>query len=259
MTHILLTGAAGMAATQLRPLLRAAGHSLTLLDIAPVGTLHEGERFVRGSFTEPEVLDDALIDIDTVVHLGGHSRESSWSEILAVNIDGTQRILEAAHRAGVERALLASSTHAIGFWPVGSPDSELTPRPDTYYGVSKIAAEALGSVYADRYGMTVVAARIGTLADEPLTERHRHTWLSYPDLARLIEAVTTTPERGYHLVYAVSANTHGWFPLAGGAVIGYHPRDDAEAWAPFPPEDTNGPDLIGGAFADDAHPLGGSW
>ncbi|WP_166316700.1 NAD-dependent epimerase/dehydratase family protein [Microbacterium excoecariae] len=259
MSHFLLTGAAGMAATGIRPLLAAAGHRVTLLDPAPVAEVADSERALRGSFLDAGTLDEAMTGVDTVVHMGGLSRERPWEDILATNIDGTQRVLEAAHRAGVRRALLASSTHAIGFWPVGTPGAELVPRPDTYYGVSKVAAEALGSVFADRFGMTVVSARIGTLSDIPRSERHRHTWLSYADLVRLVEATDQTATPGHHIVYAVSGNTKGWFPLGPGRDIGYDPRDDAEAWAPFPPEPQADPDLIGGAFADDEHPLGGTW
>lgn len=257
---LLLTGAAGMAATGIRPLLREAGYEVSLLDVVPVAELQENETFHEGSVTDAAVLADAVAGCDAVVHLGGHSRERPWEQILHTNIDGTQKVLDAARAGGVRRVLLASSTHAIGFWPVGHADgSSLTPRPDTYYGVSKVAAEALGSVFADRFGMLVVSARIGTLAERPTSQRHRHIWLSYPDLVRLIEATATTEATGHHIVAAVSANTHGWFPLSAGRAIGYDPQDDAETWAPFDGAESAASDLIGSAFADDEHPLGGTW
>ncbi|WP_235833381.1 NAD-dependent epimerase/dehydratase family protein [Glaciibacter flavus] len=67
-------------------------------------------------------------------------------------MDGTQKVLAAARRAGVRRVLLASSVNAVGFVPYGrlSADQVLVARPDTYHGVSKAALEALGNVYARR-------------------------------------------------------------------------------------------------------------
>ena len=257
--RILITGASGMGATGIRPLLRKAGYRLVLLDVAEVPDLRDGEVFHRASITDSRALDRALDGVDLVVHLGGFSRETEWANILQTNIDGTQKVLEAAHHAGVRRVLLASSMHAIGFWPANTPTNGLSPRPDTYYGVSKIAAEALGSVFADRFGMTIVSARIGTFADEPSGERHRRTWLSYADLVRLVEAVATTEVTGHHVIYATSANTRRWFPLENGYVIGYNPEDNAEAWGPYSTTETDADsELIGGAFTTDAFPLGES-
>ncbi len=65
--------------------------------------------------------------------------------------------------------------------PPGSPrgrptgllrEEDAPPRPDTYYGVAKVTMEALGSLYADRYGMDVVCLRIGSAFPEPTTVRH---------------------------------------------------------------------------------------
>lgn len=258
MARMLITGAAGMGATAARPLLRARGHDLVLLDIAEIGEVDAArETAIRGSVTDPDILRSALSGVDVVVHLGGISTERPWSDILHANIDGTQKLLEAAQAAGVIRVLLASSTHAVGFWPASTDAGLLTPRPDTYYGMSKVAVEALGSLFADRFGMTVVSARIGTFADAPEGERHRRTWLSYPDLVRLIEAVADTVATGHHVVYGISANTRRWFPLEPGFAIGYRPQDDAEMWGPF--DDGESPDdgPIGGGMASATYPLGG--
>jgi len=78
-----------------------------------------------------------------------------------------------AREAGVQRVLLASSIHAVGFHTPASVEAvEVpTPRPDTYYGVGKVVMEALGQLYADRFGMSVVAARLGTVEPEPTSIR----------------------------------------------------------------------------------------
>lgn len=260
-TRIVMTGAAGMAGRGVRPLLRAAGHELVLLDLVdpePVA----GERAVVASVRDLGAMREAVRGADLVVHLGGISRERPWDDVVAANADGTRTVLEAARIEGVRRVLLASSTHAVGFHPVpAEPVSFLPPRPDSLYGVTKAAMEALGSVYADRHAMSVVSARIGTLLDRPNGRRSLSTWLSFPDLARLIQAVAALEEPGHHVVWGVSRNARAWFLPGAGERIGYYPEDDAEAFAAGIDDgddaDANG--LIGGEWAAPEHALGDAW
>ena len=42
-------------------------------------------------------------------------------------------------------------------------DHRVYPKPDSRYGVSKVFGEALGSLYADKYGMEVFMMRIGNV------------------------------------------------------------------------------------------------
>ena len=92
----------------------------------------------------------------------------------------------------------------------------MPPRPDTYYGVGKVATEALGSLYHDRYGMQVAALRIGTFRDRPVSRRHLSTWLSPDDLCRLVDAMLRAPDLGFAVVYGISANTRRWWDLEPG-------------------------------------------
>ena len=61
-------------------------------------------------------------------------------------------------RHGVTRIVYAGSNHAVGRTPRadGLLGTDVRPRPDTFYGVAKVAAEALLSLYADRYGIDAV-------------------------------------------------------------------------------------------------------
>jgi uronate dehydrogenase len=262
--RLLVTGAAGEVAVLLRPLLRRPGRCLRLLDpVTPANLDPDTEQHLAGSVTDPDAMAAACADVDLVVHLGGISKERPWRDVLEANIHGTQVTLEAARLAGVRRVLLASSAHAVGMVPTAraADVDELTPRPDTYYGVSKVAAEALGSAYADRYAMTVVSARIGTVQPVPDSARCLSTWLSPADLARLVEATRLVTAPGHHVVNAISRNTRRWMSLAAGARIGYHPADDAEAWAAAlpaagPPAPPDPDDRIGGPWAVADHPLG---
>ena len=100
-----------------------------------------------------------------------------------------------------------------------------------FYGVAKVAAEALLSLYADRYGIDAVATRIGSFLPQPETVRNLSTWLSHDDAVRMVEAALTTPDPGFAVLYGVSANTRGWWDLGPGKALGYDPQDDAEDFA----------------------------
>ncbi|QLJ03270.1 NAD(P)-dependent oxidoreductase [Streptomyces sp. NEAU-sy36] len=233
--RIVITGAAGGVGTLLRPRLARKGRTLRLLDVAPVPAAAEGEdvECVRVSVTDLPGMRAALAGADAVIHLGGLSVEGPWDRILDININGTRTVLEAARRAGVPRVIIASSSHAVGFHPRGEGEAPdyLFPRPDTYYGVSKVAAEALGSLYHDRYGLDVVCVRIGGCFETPIATRQLATWLSPDDCARLMEALIATPSPGFRVVWGVSDNTRRWFSLDEARALGYEPRDDAERFA----------------------------
>jgi nucleoside-diphosphate-sugar epimerase len=266
--RILITGAAGNLGRLMRPRLRRPGRVLRLLDVAAPAPAEAGEavELVVGSVTDSAAMADACAGVDAVIHLGGHSRETRWADALAVNVDGTHTVLEAARQAGVSRVILASSNHAVGFRELAdAADAPLpadsTPRPDTYYGVSKAAIEALGSLYHSRFGMDVIAIRIGSCFETPLPlgPRGLVTWLSPDDGARLFEACLAYPSPGYRLIWGVSANTRGVCSLAEAEALGYKSVDDAERFADqlLAGDGANAPryPYLGGAAFCDA-PLG---
>ncbi|SFS97729.1 Nucleoside-diphosphate-sugar epimerase [Saccharopolyspora flava] len=254
--RILITGAAGGIGTLMRPRLRRAGRTLRLLDVVPPepAAPDEDVEVVEGSVTDPDAMLRACRDVDAVLHLGGHSRETGWAETLSVNIDGTRTVLEAARLAGVPRVILASSNHVVGFRPAAeAPAADSSPRPDTYYGVSKAAMEALGSLYHSRFGMDVLCVRIGSCFEKVHDERGLGLWLSPDDAARLFEACLNHPSPGYRVLWGVSDNTRRPVPLTEAAELGYVSRDDSEIFAAEVTPDSDHP-LLGGPFT--TTPLG---
>jgi uronate dehydrogenase len=233
MPTILITGAAGRIGAMLRPRLARPGRTLRLLDTVPV-TAGPGEEAITASVTDLAAMTAACQGAAAVIHLGGIATEAPWRRILEVNIDGTYAVFEAARRAGAGRVIFASSNHAVGFSPRESfpvPDYAY-PAPDTYYGVSKAAGEALASLYHYRYGMDTICIRILTCDGRPPNVRALSTWLSPDDAGRLFEACLSAPSPGFRVVYGVSANTRGgWVSLDEARALGYQPRDDAEAYA----------------------------
>ncbi|GHG49464.1 NAD-dependent dehydratase [Sinomonas cellulolyticus] len=264
--RIVLTGAAGSLARDIIPYLRDRGYEVLCLDQAePADPM--GCEWVIASIQDRDRLREAFAGCAAVVHLAGIPLEASWEEIARTNIDGTESVLEAARAVGVPKAVLASSIHAAGFTPVPHrgetlPD-DVPARPNTFYGVSKAAVEALGSLYADRHGMDVVCLRIASRFSTPQNERMLSTWLSPADAGRLFDAALSNAAGGFRIVWGVSRNTRSYFSREGGRSIGFHPEDDAEAYAHDLPADAAGAAqgsewdqrCIGGVFCSPEPPM----
>ena len=177
--RILLTGAAGSIGTVLVDGLADAGHDVVGLDLVvpeippsrPVG-------WYTVDCTDPDAVEAVFADLDrsggveAVVHLAGIPDEASLPDELESHVVTTGVLLDAMIAHGVSRMVYASSNHAVGRTPrTERLTTDVRPRPDTFYGVGKVAAEALMSLYADRYGMDVVSCRIGSFLPEPTTVR----------------------------------------------------------------------------------------
>jgi uronate dehydrogenase len=112
--------------------------------------------------------------------------------------------------------------------------------------------ELLGSLFADRFGMSIVSARIGAFGERPASRRALRMWTSADDMARLVLATAGLHEPGHHVAWAVSQNTGGPADLSAGERIGFVPADDAQAFvtpevfAAMPAEDMT---FLGGGMA----------
>lgn len=231
MRRVLITGAAGAIGSCLREGLRPRVDELVLTDARALEPV-ENERFVQADLADRDAVMRAADGVEAVVHLGAIPTEASFDELLGPNLIGTFNVFEAARQGGAGRIVFASSNHATGFYPV---DRSLTgrdiPRPDTLYGVTKAYGEALGSLYADKFGLEVICIRIGSFGERPRQVRELATWLSLEDAVRLFAACLTGPSVGFRVIYGASANTRLNWDLSSARELGYEPRDDAERFA----------------------------
>jgi uronate dehydrogenase len=228
MKTVLITGAAGDVGTRLRREL-AGRYKLRLSDIKPMRNLAPGETFVRANVARMADMLRATKGADAIVHLGAWSVEGDWETILAANIAGTYNAFEAARRNGVKRVLFASSNHAVGFYRRDQTiDHRVYPKPDSRYGVSKVFGEALGSLYADKYGMEMFMIRIGNVNPAPIDKRRLAIWVSPRDLAKLVSIGIDRPGIRFEIVYGVSGNRRAWYDNANAFRLGYRPQDDSE-------------------------------
>ena len=239
----LVTGAAGRVGRCVVDGLRGRLHVLRAADLelpATAGGTADGVERLAFDVRDLAACEAATRGVDGVVHLAGIPDEADVVELVDTNIIGTHHVLEAARRTGVRRVVLASTNRTTGFYPVATEvDPAMPVRPDSFYAVSKVAVEALGRLYADKFGLEVVNVRIGSFEEQPRNVRHLSTWLSPRDCVAAFVAAMAAPGVRYATFYGVSSNTRRFWSLEAGNALGFHPVDDAEPYdASLPPDDT---------------------
>jgi uronate dehydrogenase len=256
--RVLVAGAAGRIGQVVMVGLTDRGHDVVGLDLAPPPVGHDGPWHVADC-TDPDAVQAVFVEerLDGVVHLAGRPGEADLPTSLSSHVVTTAALLDACVAHDVTRFVFASSNHAIGRTPRRDLLSvDTRPRPDTFYGVGKVAAEALLSLYADRYLIDAIACRIGSFRPEPTSVRELSTWLSHDDCVRMVEAALTAPAPGFAVLYGISANTRAWWDLEPGRALGYEPLDDAESFAdrisPRPGDDADTA-YVGGPFTSESH------
>lgn len=172
----LITGAGGQVGTELLADLRARGHQVVGTDVAsrPHGVAPEVP------WHQLDVTDAARVQYvfgqerpDVVVHLAAilsSGGEQNPQLCYAINMTGTYNALEACRKTDPMPRLVFTSTIAA-FGP-GLPDpvpNEVSMRPTTMYGVTKVAGELLGEYYFAKYGLDFRCVRYPGLisAGEP--------------------------------------------------------------------------------------------
>ena len=255
--RLLLTGAAGSIGLVLTTGLADRGHEVVGVDLLPAPEGHGGP-WHTADCTDADAVHhvfESAGPLDAVVHLAGIPTESSLPDALASHVVSTGALLDAMVAHDVSRMVYASSNHAVGRTPrTDLLRVDVPPRPDTYYGVGKVAAEALLHLYVDRHGLNAVACRIGSFTERPESTRALSTWLSFDDCVRMVDAALSTPAPGFAVLYGISANTRRWWDLEPGRALGYEPVDDAEEFAAsVPRSDADEADAayVGGPFALD--------
>src|SRR5918992_3720707 len=227
--RVLMTGAAGRIGGVLREAWRGEFPILRLLDVRGLGDESPGEELIRLDINDFDGLRRALESIEVVVHLAGVPTEDVFVRLLEANVHGTYNVFEAARQAGVRRAVFASTNHVTGFYPRTQPIGPDDPvRPDSMYAATKVFGEAVGRLYADKWGMEVVCVRIGSFAERPTSAHALGMWLSPRDAVQLFTRAVTTPGVSYLIVFGLSRNRGSWWDNPGASALGYEPVDEAE-------------------------------
>jgi nucleoside-diphosphate-sugar epimerase len=177
---VLITGVAGFVGSALARRLVATGEHVVGIDCftdyydpalkkANLATIPaDGLSFVDADLTTAD-LDELLAGVRVVFHEAGQPGvRKSWGQdfgsYVDANVLATQRLLEAAKRApDLQRLVYASSSSVYGnatSYPTTERD---VPRPHSPYGVTKLAAEHLCTLYAENFGVPTVSLRYFTV------------------------------------------------------------------------------------------------
>jgi len=165
--RVLLTGSSGWLGRFLAPRLRAAGHAVTGLDVAP-----GADTDMLGSVADRSTVDAAFArGIDAVIHAGALHKPDivryPVQTFVDVNVTGTLNLLEAARAAGHDRFVMTSTTSLMISQAIRDEagnsavwlDEQTGPlAPRNIYGVTKLAAEGLCRIYAER-GLSALVLR----------------------------------------------------------------------------------------------------
>jgi UDP-glucose 4-epimerase len=168
--RVLLTGSSGWLGRFLAPRLRAVGHAVIGLDVAP-----ETDTQIIGSVADRTLVERACSDhgVEAIVHAGAlHKPDITHvpaQAFVEVNVTGTLNLLQAAVTAGHDRFVFTSTTSVMvsqarqeassaAVW-LDEGSGPLAPR--NIYGVTKRAAEGLCQLHYLEHGLNCVILRTG--------------------------------------------------------------------------------------------------
>ncbi|MFL6100979.1 MAG: dTDP-glucose 4,6-dehydratase [Actinomycetales bacterium] len=120
-------------------------------------------RFVHGDICTAELVDDLVAEADQVVHFAAESHVDrsivGAADFVRTNVVGTQTLLDAAHRHGVERFVHVSTDEVYGSIETGSWPETFPLQPNSPYAASKAGSDLIALAYARTHGVPVSVTR----------------------------------------------------------------------------------------------------
>ena len=171
MTTALITGVAGFIGSSLADALLNRGYTVRGIDNFATGSRENLER-IKGhdafTFAETDIRDadgvaEVMKDVDALFHQAAvPSVPRSVSDPVTTtdaNCTGTATLLDAARKADVGTAVVASSSSVYGSSEQLPKVETMTPSPESPYALSKYYTEKLAVQCSDLYGIDTVALR----------------------------------------------------------------------------------------------------
>jgi len=165
----LVTGGAGFIGSNTVDELVRRGHGVVVLDDMSSGKednlaeVRSKITFMKGSITDIEVVQKAMVQADYVIHLAARTSVprsvKDPVDTNRINVDGTLNVLVAARDNKVKRVVFAASSSAYGDTPTLPKSEDMQPVPISPYGVTKYVGELYAQTFGRCYGLENVCLR----------------------------------------------------------------------------------------------------
>ena len=165
----LVTGGAGFIGSNTVDELVRRSHGVVVLDDLSSGKednlaeVRSKITFMKGSITDIEVVQKAMVQADYVIHLAARTSVprsvKDPVDTNRINVDGTLNVLVAARDNKVKRVVFAASSSAYGDTPTLPKSEDMQPVPISPYGVSKYVGELYAQTFGRCYGLENVCLR----------------------------------------------------------------------------------------------------
>jgi dTDP-glucose 4,6-dehydratase len=120
-------------------------------------------RFVHGDIGDVTLVDRLVGEADQVVHFAAETHVDrsivGAADFVRTNVLGTQTLLDAAYRHGVERFVHVSTDEVYGSIESGSWPETFPLQPNSPYAASKAGSDLMALAYARTHGVPVSVTR----------------------------------------------------------------------------------------------------
>lgn len=255
---ILITGGSGFVGLNLIQRLLEGDAAVMNYSLSPppeaaqrhFATLPGTLRNVAGDVLDSDAVERMFGEhaVESVIHAAvitadAERERREAARIVAVNVQGTVNVLEAARSRGVRRFLYVSSGAVYGrsgFSAAELDEEGTAPNPESLYGISKYAAERICLRYRTISAMDVVAARLGAVygrweydtgqrdtlsgpflatrlavagGEAVLSHSGRRDWIYAPDVAEGLLSLLNLPAHRHEVYHVASGREwtmEGW-------------------------------------------------
>lgn len=163
---VLVTGGTGMIGATVVGLLCGRGERVAIFCRNPPQDAKDGGRvqWIAGDVADRNHVRAAVAQsrADRIVHLAGllqFACEREPERAVAINVDGTVNVLEAAREASARRVVFGSTISIFGDRTDTLVEDAPPGRSVSFYGQTKRFGEEAGAAYARLYGLEFVALR----------------------------------------------------------------------------------------------------